>query len=113
MKKPRLERSPKINNANAQPQMMLTSGVRQVAPAAGRRSSVVTAICFPRSNRRPEFPGLQRYGELMHLHENPKGVSEKNYGRRAALQNRREQFGHGNECNFLRAVIPPSTSSRP
>ena len=24
-------------------------------------------------NRRPEFPELQRYGELMHLHENAKG----------------------------------------
>jgi hypothetical protein len=39
MKKPRLERGPKLNSAIAQPQMMITSGVRQLlAPEAGRTS---------------------------------------------------------------------------
>ena len=45
MKKPRLERGPKLNSAMTQPQMMMTSGVRQVA--AGLRLSVVTAMVFP------------------------------------------------------------------
>jgi hypothetical protein len=47
-KKPRLDRGPKLNSAMAQPQTMMTSGVRHVAaPENGRRSPVVTAIYFP------------------------------------------------------------------
>ena len=36
-KKPRLERGPKLNNPIAQPQMMITSGVRQLGAAGDRR----------------------------------------------------------------------------
>jgi hypothetical protein len=72
MKKPKLDRGPKLSSAIAQPQMMMTSGVRQGVPEAGR-SSAITAIDFPSMNRRPEFPELQHYRELMHLHGKPKG----------------------------------------
>jgi hypothetical protein len=54
MKKPRLERGPKLNSAIAHPQMMITIGVRQLeTPEDGRRSPDVTAICFPA----PSAPG--------------------------------------------------------
>ena len=47
-KKPRLERGPKLNSAIAQPQMMMTSGVRQLpTPQDGPRAPVVTAIISP------------------------------------------------------------------
>jgi hypothetical protein len=44
MKKPTLDRGPKLNRAIAHPQMMMTSGVRQVALEAGRMMSAVTAM---------------------------------------------------------------------
>jgi hypothetical protein len=48
MKKPRLERGPKLNSAIKHPQMMMTSGVRQVPrPEDGRRSPVVAAMPKP------------------------------------------------------------------
>src|SRR6185503_5448751 len=76
-KKPRLERGPKLNSAIRHPQTMTTSGVRQVPrPEDGRRSPVVTAMSFPWSigarNRQAKY-----YGELMHLHEKPKGWAAK------------------------------------
>jgi hypothetical protein len=43
MKKPTLDRGPKLNRAIAQPQMIMTSGVRQV-PELGRKSSTATAM---------------------------------------------------------------------
>src|ERR1700730_161179 len=47
MKKPRLDRGPKLNSAIAQPQTMITSGVRQVLAAGNRRRSPsVTAMQF-------------------------------------------------------------------
>jgi hypothetical protein len=50
MKKPKLDRGPKLNRAIAQPQTMMTSGVRQVAaPEDGRKSPAVTAIWIPPS----------------------------------------------------------------
>src|SRR5215207_9489748 len=92
MKKPRLERGPKLNSAIKHPQMMMTSGVRQVpGPEDGLISLVVAAMCFPLTigarNRRAKC-----YDELMHLHEKPKGRS-KNSRCRAALQNQRVQSG--------------------
>ena len=78
MKKPRLERGPKLNSAIRHPQMMMTSGVRQVPrPEDGRRSPVVTAMCFPCHGARNRQ--TKCYGELMHLHENPKRAREKNF----------------------------------
>jgi hypothetical protein len=77
MKKPRLERGPKLNSAIKHPQMMMTSGVRQVPrPEDGLMSPLVAAMCFPWTigarNRR-----AKRYDELMHLHEKPKGRAAK------------------------------------
>jgi hypothetical protein len=75
MKKPRLDRGPKPNSAIAQPQMMITSGVRHVTEA-GRRSSAVTAMRFlialgaDRDRR-------MRGGELMHAHANPKAIGAR------------------------------------
>jgi len=59
--------------------MMITSGVRQVpSPEDGLMSPVVADICFPWTigarNRQ-----AKRYGELMQLHEKPKGASQKNF----------------------------------
>ena len=95
MKKPKLDRGPKLRRAIAQPQTMMTSGVRQVVPEAGRTSSAIAAIYFPCVDEHPEFPELQHYGELMHLHGKPKGwvgkivpagqpckIGESNCGRR-------------------------------
>jgi hypothetical protein len=49
MKKPRLDRGPKLSSAIAQPQMMITSGVRQLlTPGAGRRSPATDVMQFPR-----------------------------------------------------------------
>jgi hypothetical protein len=99
-KKPRLERGPKLNSAIKHPQMMITSGVRQVPrPEDGLMSPVVTAICFPWTiaarNRQ-----AKRYGELMHLHEKPKGPAVKNLAAGQPCKigecnpgDRREQFG--------------------
>ena len=57
MKKPRLERGPKLNSAIAQPQMMMTSGVRQLpTPRTDEESPVVTAIISPQFVARPESP---------------------------------------------------------
>src|SRR6185436_15077101 len=86
-KKPRLERGPKLKSAIRHPQMMITSGVRQVPrPEDGLMSPVVADICFPWTidarNRQ-----AKRYGELMQLHENPKGARRKIFRCRAALQN--------------------------
>src|SRR5215210_5548298 len=44
MKKPRLERGPKLNRAIAQPQTTITSGVRQLAAAGNRRRSPSVAV---------------------------------------------------------------------
>ena len=100
MKKPRLERGPKLNSAIKHPQMMITSGVRQVPrPEDGLMSPVVTAICFPWTigarNRQAKC-----YDELMHLHEKPKGPAVKILaaGQPCKIgecnpEDRREQFG--------------------
>jgi hypothetical protein len=53
MKKPTLDRGPKLNSAIAQPQMMITSGVRQPMPWDGR-SSAVTVMQIPRYGVDPE-----------------------------------------------------------
>src|ERR1051326_6287394 len=48
MKKPSVERGPKPSNAIAQPQTMITSGVRQPErDEARRRSPAVADICIP------------------------------------------------------------------
>ena len=76
MKKPRLERGPKLSSAIAQPQMMMTSGVRQVPGRGtdeGRRW--LSPCTFP-DVARPEPPG-ESYDELMHSHGNPKGSRRK------------------------------------
>src|SRR5882757_6271999 len=92
MKKPRLDRGPKLNSAITHPQMMITSGVRQEL-AAGRRVSAVAAMRFL------DALGADREGRS----DAPRGVNAfawksqgqdcKNFRRRAALQNRRVQFG--------------------
>jgi hypothetical protein len=47
MKKPALARGPKLSSAIAQPQRMMTSGVRQVPVSeVGRRLSAATAMGF-------------------------------------------------------------------
>ena len=56
-KKPRLERGPKLNSAIAHPQMMITSGVRQLP---GRRTDEIAGQLPPYFlliDRRPEPPG--------------------------------------------------------
>src|SRR5258708_34143182 len=105
MKKPKLDRGPKLSSAIAQPQMMMTSGGRQGVPEAGRRSSAITAIDFPQYESAPGIPRGKRYRKLMHLHGKPKGVHGKNYRRRAALQNRRVQFEQTRRVQFL-TVVP-------
>ena len=92
MKNPRLDRGPKLNSAITHPQMMITSGVRQPTEA-GPRLPAGRAIRFldawrPAGRDQPDAPG---------------GVNAfawKSQGRpgyffhcRAALQNRRVQFG--------------------
>src|SRR4051794_39880730 len=78
MKKPRLERGPKLNRAIAQPQTMITSGVRQLAAAGNRRRSPsVAVIQVPRSWARItvthecELPATRCGTKLMHRHGNP------------------------------------------
>src|SRR5229473_6180442 len=67
MKKPKLDRGPKLNSAIAQPQIMITSGVRQL-PADGRRLAKVAAMQIPRwLAKRP----TERSQGLMHSHGNP------------------------------------------
>src|SRR4051812_33699893 len=79
MKKPRLERGPKLSSAIRHPQMMMTSGVRQVPrPEDGLTSPVVADICFPWTIGARDRQA-KRYAELMQLHENPKGAGEKNF----------------------------------
>src|SRR4051812_38784305 len=91
MKKPRLERGPKLNSAMTQPQATITSGVRQLATARNRRTSPsVTAIAIPRwlrrikKNRyeraRVQPPATQCRLKLMHSHGKPNPQS------RAAMQ---------------------------
>src|SRR5436305_10405132 len=92
MKKPRLERGPKLNSAMTQPQATITSGVRQLATARNRRTSPsVTAIPIPRwlgrikKNRYERAkvrsrPATQRRLKLMHPHGKPNPQS------RAAMQ---------------------------
>src|SRR5215212_9287710 len=85
MKKPRLERGPKLNSAMTQPQAMITSGVRQLAPVRNRRTSPsVTAIPIPRWLGRIEKNRYERAtqhrSKLMHPHGKPNPQS------RAAMQ---------------------------
>jgi hypothetical protein len=48
MKKPAVARGPKLNSAIAQPQTMITSGVRQLEEGrAGQRSPVVVDMQIP------------------------------------------------------------------
>ena len=72
MKKRRLERGPKLSNAIAQPQTMITSGVRQLLAPEGERTSV-TAMCFLDRSGRPGR-SIECYGKLMHPHGNSKGT---------------------------------------
>jgi hypothetical protein len=51
-------------------------------------------------NRRPESPELQRYGELMHLHEKPKGRVGKIVLAGQPCKIGESNFGNG-ESNFL------------
>ncbi len=48
MKKPTLERGPKVSMPISDPQMMITSGVRQPKPDAGRVAPSIAAMSFPR-----------------------------------------------------------------
>jgi len=88
MKKPTLDRGPKLNSAIAQPQMMITSGVRHVPkPGLGRSSLAVADMQIPRgltSASKKVEPTSRR--ELMHLHENPKRDVTKTGCRKAAMQ---------------------------
>src|SRR3954465_3465483 len=59
MKKPRLDRGPKLNSAITPPQMMITSGVRQPLEA-GRKLSAVTAMRFLGAQARPGDAGQTR-----------------------------------------------------
>src|ERR1035438_6334949 len=88
MKKPKVDLGPKLNSAMAQPQTMMTTGVRQFERLeAGRRSS--TAVV---DMRIPNCPWRHRdrarvcYGDLMHVHEEPIGMFGKKSHRNAALQ---------------------------
>src|SRR5579883_2000843 len=80
MKKPTLERGPKESNAIAQPQAMMTSGVRQLeAAGAGRRSPTVVDIKnSPVCSRRRLLESVAAVpDELMHLHEKPSVIRWK------------------------------------
>jgi hypothetical protein len=52
MKKPTLDRGPKLNSAIAQPQTMITIGVRQPMPGDGRSSPAAVVMQFPDGWRR-------------------------------------------------------------
>jgi hypothetical protein len=51
-------------------------------------------------NRRPEFPERQRYGELMHLHENAKGRVGKIVTAGQPCKIGESNFNGNGECNF-------------
>jgi hypothetical protein len=77
MKKPKLDLGPKLNRAMAQPQAMITRGVRQVErpEAEGRPPADMQ---FPLLFLSGAGIGVRDcYGELMHLHEKPISVPEK------------------------------------
>jgi hypothetical protein len=100
MKKPKLDRGPKLSSAIAQPQMMMTSGVRQGVPEAGRRSSAITAIDFPQYESAPGIPELQHYRELMHLHGKPKGWVGKIIAAGQPCKIGECNLNKPDECNF-------------
>src|SRR6266404_8351220 len=91
MKKPKLDRCPKLSSAIAQPQMMMTSGVRQVpAPGEERRSPAI-AISTPRCLAQDLWVP-ESLDEVNAFAWKTQEAGWKNCPRRAALQNRREQF---------------------
>src|SRR4051794_36977858 len=92
MKKPRLDRGPKLNSAIAQPQMMITRGVRQFA-ATGRELSAVTAMGFLDVSRRTAIGRSARLRGVNAFAWKSQGRRSKFFYCRAALQNRRVQFG--------------------
>src|SRR3979490_2872758 len=104
MKKPKRDRGPKLSSAIAQPQMMMTSGVRQGVPEAGRRSSAITAIDFPQYESAPGIPRATTLQGVNASAWKAQGVGWKNYRRRAALQNRRVQFEQTRRVQFLTVV---------
>src|SRR3979411_3067907 len=102
MKKPRLDLGPKLNSAIAQPQMMITSGVRQVVAAGNGRESPAVAVM-------KSLAGWHWIGEadrtswreLMHLHANPNRFVGQTRRRKAALR-----FWAGSRDDLT--VRPPS-----
>lgn len=88
MKKPKPDLGPKLNSAMAQPQMMMTRGVRQFERLeAGQRSSTDVDMRIPNySWAEPESAAGFCYGELMHVHGNPNRNGWKNFLRIAAMQ---------------------------
>src|ERR1700730_4341022 len=97
MKKPRLDRGPKLSSAIAQPQTMITSGVRQVLAAGNRRRSPsATAMQFLdgwggsqmrlRRAQGAKRPANRRRAKLMHPHGNPNRDLGQTSPRNAAMQ---------------------------
>src|SRR3974390_1337920 len=79
MKKPSADRGPKLKSPIAQPQTMMTSGVRQLATfEAGLRSPAVVDMHCPGCCSRLRMSGRVGLRELMHLHENPICQASKN-----------------------------------
>src|SRR5207302_5605117 len=86
MKKPQLDLGPKLNRPMAQPQAMITRGVRQVErPEAGRRppADMRFSLLFLGGAGIGVRVG---YGELMHVHEKPNLAIRKKSHRIAAMQ---------------------------
>src|ERR1700741_5632639 len=106
MKKPRLERGPKLNSAIAQPQTMITSGVRQLPmPGAVRNSPAFADMQISRWWCRARRGSRIHYRELIHFHGNPNRQVRENSVCNAALQIEADRFDD--------LIIPPSGEAGP
>src|SRR6266581_4729842 len=93
MKKPSVDRGPKLNRAMAQPQTMMTSGVRQLGTGEATLWSLMVTdigLSLAACSRKTHGPrdlgqGIWTTG-LMHSHGNPNWRRAENSLRIAALQ---------------------------
>src|SRR5216683_3608215 len=101
MKKPRLERGPKLNKAIAQPQAMTTSGVRQEIREAALRSPVVTDMQTPLLGRDSKGDRISRGEPINAFAWKSQPARLRKLSSHCSVANRGGQTRQINDCAHL------------
>src|SRR5260221_14403741 len=108
MKKPRLDRGPKLNKAIAQPQAMTTSGVRQEIRGAALRSPVVTDMQTPLLDRDSKGDRVCRGEPINAFAWKSQPARPRKFSSHCSVTNRGGEIRQIKYCPLLTQTLNPS-----